>query len=120
MVTVDGMEPWGLEREVLDLIADKWAMLIVNSLGAGTLRFTQLEAAVAGISHKMLAQTLRGLERNGIVQRVAHPTVPPRVDYTLTQSGRELLEVAVRICDWTRHNRERIEEARAAFDGSRR
>ena len=61
-MTVDGIERWGLEREVLDLIADKWAMLIVNSLGPGTLRFTQLEAAVPGISHKMLAQTLRGLE----------------------------------------------------------
>ena len=119
-MTEEGMERWGLEREVLDLIADKWAMLIVNSLGNGTLRFTQLEAAVHGISHKMLTQTLRGLERNGIVQRTAHATVPPRVDYTLTQPGRDLLEVAVRICDWTRQNRDRIEEARAAFDGSRR
>jgi DNA-binding HxlR family transcriptional regulator len=80
--------PWDLEREILDLIADKWAMLIVNCLGRGTMRFTQLEAEVAGISHKMLAQTLRGLERNGIVERYAHATVPPRVDYNPDPAGR--------------------------------
>jgi len=109
-------QPWGLEREVLDLIADKWAMLIVNCLGQGTMRFTQLEAAVAGISHKMLSQTLRGLVRYGIVMRYAHATVPPRVDYTLTQSGQDLLKVAIEICEWTRRNRTSVEQARGSFD----
>jgi DNA-binding HxlR family transcriptional regulator len=119
VVTMSEQRPWDLEREILDLIADKWAMLIVNCLGRGTMRFTQLKAEVAGISHKMLAQTLRGLERNGIVERFAHATVPPRVDYSLTPPGRELLEVAIQICGWTRRNREDIERARIAFELAR-
>jgi DNA-binding HxlR family transcriptional regulator len=119
VVTMSEQRPWDLEREILDLIADKWAMLIVNCLGQGTLRFTQLKAEVAGISHKMLAQTLRGLERNGIVERHPYATVPPRVDYDLTPPGEELLRVAIQICAWTRRNREDIEKARIAFDLAR-
>lgn len=119
MVTVDGDQRWHLEREVLDLIADKWAMLIVNALGPGTLRFTEIECQVQGISHKMLAQTLRGLERHGIVSRFVHATVPPRVDYTLTESGRDLLAVAIQLCSWTKQNRHQIEVARSNFDRER-
>lgn len=119
MVTVDDNQSWSLEREVLDLIADKWAMLIVNALGPGTLRFTELEDHVGGISHKMLAQTLRGLERHGIVSRFVHATVPPRVDYTLTESGQDLLAVAIQLCSWTKQNRQQIEAARDSFDRAR-
>ena len=119
-MTVSEKRPWDLEREILDLIADKWAMLIVNCLGQGVMRFTQLKVEVPGISHKMLAQTLRGLERNGIVERYAHATVPPRVDYALTPPGRELLEVAIQICGWTRRNRENVEKARITFELARR
>jgi DNA-binding HxlR family transcriptional regulator len=115
VVTDDGQPPWQLEREILDLIADKWAMLIVNALGEGTMRFTALKVAVPGISHKMLAQTLRGLERNGIVTRCVYATVPPRVDYSLTETGTDLLDTAKRICAWTSRHRATIERARAEF-----
>jgi DNA-binding HxlR family transcriptional regulator len=108
--------PYSFEREILDLISDKWAMLIVNDLGASPKRFTQLRTGMAGISHKMLTQTLRGLERYGIVQRYVHATVPPRVDYSLTQSGLDLLETIHGLCGWSRRNRERIEAARDEFD----
>jgi DNA-binding HxlR family transcriptional regulator len=117
--TVQVLDEWALEREIFYLIADKWALLIVKSLGPGTLRFTQLKGEVGSISHKMLTQTLRGLERNGIVDRHVHPTVPPRVDYTLTAPGHELLAAVVQICGWTRAHRAAIVQARDSFDRSR-
>jgi DNA-binding HxlR family transcriptional regulator len=95
----------------------QWALLIVNALGGGTLRFTELRTAVSGISHKMLTQTLRGLERDGLLDRHIHPTVPPRVDYTLTDMGHELRDKITGLCAWTRGNTSRIQAARQRFDG---
>lgn len=76
-----------LAREIFSDVANKWALLIIEALGDGTLRFSELRGRVEGISHKMLTQNLRMLERNGLVDRKVHPTVPPRVEYTLTWPG---------------------------------
>src|ERR1044072_7157560 len=73
-----------LAREVFSDVANKWAFLIIETLGERTLRFSELRNEIEGISHKMLTQNLRMLERNGLVERTVHPTVPPRVEYTLT------------------------------------
>jgi DNA-binding HxlR family transcriptional regulator len=77
-------------REVLDRIGDKWSVLILGQLGDGPRRFTELARAIEGVSQKMLTQTLRGLERDGLVTRTVHASVPPRVDYELTRLGRTL------------------------------
>ena len=71
-------------RDLLDRLADKWSLLIVEMLGAGGLRFGELHRAVDGISQRMLTLTLRNLERDGLVSRTVHPVIPPRVDYDLT------------------------------------
>ncbi|MBW4718675.1 helix-turn-helix transcriptional regulator [Saccharothrix sp. SC076] len=106
-------------REMFDRIADRWALLVINALGAGTLRFSRLHEVVEGVSHKMLTQTLRGLERDGIVRRRVHPTSPPRVDYALTGPGAELLRAVTAICGWTRDHITHIETAREEFDARR-
>src|SRR5919107_3407429 len=91
-----------LAREIFSDVANKWAFLIIETLGEHTLRFSELRAAVEGISHKMLTQNLRMLERNGLVDRKVHPTVPPRVEYTLTGPGRALRATVDGMCEWTR------------------
>ena len=105
-----------LAREVFASIANKWALLLVNVLGDRTVRFSGLLAEVEGISHKMLTQTLRSLERDGLVERVVHATVPPRVDYTLTEAGRALRDTVNGICGWTGTYLDHIEQARRRFD----
>ncbi|WP_030907871.1 winged helix-turn-helix transcriptional regulator [Streptosporangium amethystogenes] len=109
-----------LAREIFIGIANKWALLIVNVMGERTLRFTELRTEIEGISHKMLTQTLRGLERDGLVDRVVHPTVPPRVEYTLTAAGRELRDTVNGICGWTRRHLDHIEQARRRYDATAR
>ncbi|MFG2959590.1 winged helix-turn-helix transcriptional regulator [Streptomyces sp. NPDC048291] len=106
-----------LAREIFTDIANKWAFLIIEALGGGTLRFSGLRAEVEGISHKMLTQNLRMLERNGMVERTVHPTVPPRVEYTLTEAGHGLRATVDGMCDWTQRYLGHIEEARRRFDG---
>ncbi|MFD0141301.1 MULTISPECIES: winged helix-turn-helix transcriptional regulator [unclassified Streptomyces] len=105
-----------LAREIFSDVANKWALLIIEFLGERTLRFTELRNEVEGISHKMLTQNLRMLERNGLVRRTVHPTVPPRVEYTLTQPGRALRRTIDGLCDWTHANLGHIEESRRRFD----
>lgn len=106
-----------LAREIFSDVANKWALLIIEALGERTLRFTELRAEVEGISHKMLTQNLRMLERNGLAERTVHPTVPPRVDYALTGPGRGLREAVDLFCDWTRANLAHIEDSRSRFEG---
>ena len=106
-----------LAREIFTDIANKWAFLIIEALGGGTLRFSELRVEVEGISHKMLTQNLRMLERNGTVERTVHPTVPPRVEYTLTEAGHGLRATVDGMCDWTQRYLGHIEEARRRFDG---
>jgi DNA-binding HxlR family transcriptional regulator len=105
-----------LSVEIFTNIANKWALLIVNTLGEDTMRFTELRAAVEGISHKMLAQTLRTLERDGVVDRLVHPAVPPRVDYSLTDAGLVLRTTVNAMCTWTRQYVDHIDQARRRFD----
>ncbi|UNS95322.1 helix-turn-helix transcriptional regulator [Streptomyces tubbatahanensis] len=105
-----------LAREIFSDIANKWAFLIIESLGEGTLRFSALRNAVEGISHKMLTQNLRMLERNGLVERNVHPTVPPRVEYTLTEPGQALQATVDGMCDWTHRYLGDIEVSRQRFD----
>jgi DNA-binding HxlR family transcriptional regulator len=104
-----------LAREIFSDIANKWALLIIETIGDATKRFTELKVEVDGISHKMLTQNLRLLERNGLVVRVVHPTVPPRVDYTLTEPGQALRATVDAMCDWTQRYLGEIEEARSRF-----
>ncbi|MFJ3876924.1 winged helix-turn-helix transcriptional regulator [Streptomyces sp. NPDC090077] len=105
-----------LAREIFSDIANKWALLIIEAVGDRTLRFTELRDEVEGISHKMLTQNLRLLERNGLVGRTVHATVPPRVEYTLTEPGRALRATVDAMCDWTHRYLGDIETARHRFD----
>ncbi|MFD0342195.1 winged helix-turn-helix transcriptional regulator [Streptomyces sp. NPDC127117] len=109
-----------LAREIFSGLANKWALLIINALGTRTLRFTELRTEVEGISHKMLTQTLRGLERDGVVHRTVYATVPPRVDYRLTEAGEALRETVNGMCAWTRRYLDEIEAARRRFAGQDR
>jgi DNA-binding HxlR family transcriptional regulator len=91
-------------------------VLVVGKLGDGPMRFNELRQAVGGISQKMLTTTLRGLERDGFVTRTVFPTIPPRVDYELTELGRELLVPVNALGEWARLNTARVNEARRRFD----
>ncbi|MFI0977392.1 winged helix-turn-helix transcriptional regulator [Streptomyces sp. NPDC021093] len=105
-----------LAREIFSDVANKWALLIIEALGEHTLRFSELRNEVEGISHKMLTQNLRMLERNGLVDRKVYPTVPPRVEYTLTGPGRALRATIDGLCGWTHQYLGHIEDARGRFD----
>ncbi|GLS88752.1 transcriptional regulator [Cypionkella aquatica] len=106
-----------LVTEVIGRIADKWTMLILEVLEQrGTLRFTEVGRAVEGISQKMLTQTLRQMERDGLVQRTVHPVVPPKVEYRLTDLGLSLSEAFCGVWTWAAEHLERIDAARLAFD----
>ncbi|MGY0068635.1 winged helix-turn-helix transcriptional regulator [Streptomyces sp. QTS137] len=105
-----------LAREIFSDVANKWALLIIEGLGDRTLRFSELRDAVEGISHKMLTQNLRMLERYGLVERTVHPTVPPRVEYTLTEPGRALRAMVDGMCGWTHQYLGHIDAARHRFD----
>src|SRR5207245_10659588 len=88
-------------RLVLDRIADKWTALIIQILARGTMRYAALQREIGGISQKMLTQTLRSLERDGLVRRTVHPVVPPKVEYALTRLGRTLIEPLHAPCRWS-------------------
>ena len=102
--------------EILALIGDKWSVLLVMSLSDGSRRFSELRRAVPGISQRMLTLTLRALERDGLILRTVTPTIPPRVDYELTDLGRSMQEPVTALGAWAIEHRARIEAARAAYD----
>jgi DNA-binding HxlR family transcriptional regulator len=102
--------------QVLSRIGDKWTVLVIELLGRQPMRFNELRREIGGISQKVLTSTLRGLERDGFVTRTVEPTIPPRVDYEITQMGRELLEPLQALGDWARQNGARIEQARQRYD----
>jgi DNA-binding HxlR family transcriptional regulator len=104
-------------RDVLELVGGKWAMLIVCILKTGPIRTGALMRGIAGISQKMLTQTLRDLERNGIVVRVSHPEVPPRVEYRLSELGETLATLVVQIEHWVERHYAQITGAQRRFDG---
>lgn len=103
-------------RQILDRVADKWSLLVIALLDKRSLRFTELRRQIDGISQRMLARTLRHLERDGLVSRTVFPTVPPRVDYALTPLGATLHETIRALVTWTETHQNEIAAARAAYD----
>jgi len=101
---------------ILSRIGDKWSVLIVIELSSGARRFNEIKRNVAGISQRMLTLTLRGLERDGLVARKVYDTVPPKVEYRLTDLGRSLQGPVMALGEWAIANKEGIMEARQAFD----
>src|SRR5215208_458243 len=91
-------------RRVLDLIADRWSVLVIYALDHETRRYSDLERLIGGISQKMLTQTLRSLERHGIVVRTVYPVVPPHVEYKLTSLGVTLVDALRVLCTWAQEN----------------
>jgi len=112
----DVMAPACPTRQVVSTLGDKWSLLVLYALeNGGTLRFSQLQRTVAGITQKMLTQTLRRLERDGIVSRTVFPTIPPRVDYALTDLGRSLSDVIAELRTWAYAHMDDIEAAREEY-----
>jgi DNA-binding HxlR family transcriptional regulator len=103
-------------RQVLGRISDKWVTLILVALADGALRYRDLCLIIAGVSQKMLTQTLRTLERDGLVSRTLTPGVPPRVDYALTQLGESLMPAVNAIKTWAEEHIGEIEASRTAYD----
>lgn len=103
-------------RTVLDRVGDRWTMLVLLLLAQRTHRFTELSRAIEGISPKVLTQTLRALERDGLATREIHAEVPPRVEYSLTPLGATLVDAVAALDTWARANIEAVEEARARYD----
>ncbi|MGJ4944590.1 winged helix-turn-helix transcriptional regulator [Bradyrhizobium sp. HKCCYLS1011] len=101
---------------ILARVGDKWSVFVIMMLGDGPKRFNELKRLVGGISQRMLTLTLRGLERDGLVTRTVFPTIPPRVDYELTDLGRGLLGPVKALGEWAIAHRDRIEDARLRFD----
>src|SRR5262245_66136231 len=102
-----------LSRVVLSRIADKWTALIIHVLATGTRRYAALQREIGGISQKMLTQTLRTLERDGLVRRIVHPVVPPKVEYSLTRLGRTLIEPLHALCRWSEKHLAELQANRA-------
>ncbi|MEO8440158.1 MAG: helix-turn-helix domain-containing protein [Spartobacteria bacterium] len=102
-----------LSRVILSRIADKWTALIIQVLATGTRRYAELQREIGGISQKMLTQTLRSLEGDGLVNRKVHPVVPPKVEYSLTPLGRTLIEPLNAICRWSEKHLPQLEANRA-------
>lgn len=106
-----------LVTELIGRVADKWTLLVLEELeDHGILRFTELARGVAGISQKMLTQTLRAMERDGLVERTVHPVVPPKVEYRLTPLGHSLGEAFCGVWHWAGENLDRVAAARRTFD----
>lgn len=103
-------------RGVLELVADKWAILIIYHLHGKTLRHTQLKVLLDGVSTRMLTFTLRRLEQNGLVKRKVYPVTPPRVDYSLTSLGETLVEPLKQLCVWSEAHVDEIAAARVEYD----
>ncbi len=101
---------------ILDRIADKWTVMVVGVLSHGPMRFNAMQRSIPGISHRMLTLTLRGLERDGLVKRTPFATIPPRVDYELTEAGHSLTEPLRMLAAWARARQGDIKAAQRRFD----
>jgi DNA-binding HxlR family transcriptional regulator len=111
-----GPEQEKLVREVLERVADKWTLLVIDALEeGGEMRFTRLLEKVGGVSQKMLTKTLRQLERDGLVTRRVHATVPPRVDYKLTEMGQSLSWALCGVWEWVEANMDAVQRSRQAY-----
>ncbi|UUZ90057.1 helix-turn-helix transcriptional regulator [Paenibacillus sp. P25] len=103
-------------RRILEIISSKWTVLVIVALENGTKRYGEIRRRIADISQKMLTQTLRQLERDGLIRRDVHPSVPPIVEYTLTPLGETLLPYMHQLKQWTKEFYPQVEEARSAYD----
>jgi DNA-binding HxlR family transcriptional regulator len=103
---------------VLDMVASKWSVLILYALRHGKLRYSELQHTVEGISQKMLTQTLRELERSGLVKRIVYPVVPPHTEYELTELGHSLEGVVYQLGGWAHEYMEAVLQARQLYDGA--
>src|SRR5580698_4833902 len=101
---------------ILARVGDKWSVFVIMLLGDGPRRFNEIKRMVGGISQRMLTLTLRGLERDGLATRTIFPTIPPRVDYELTDLGRSLSKTVEALGLWALEHMGQIEDARARFD----
>jgi DNA-binding HxlR family transcriptional regulator len=122
-VPPDDLDPRieALVNELIGRVADKWTMIILEVLAErGELRFTRLSELVEGVSQKMLTQTLRQMERDGLVVRTVHPVVPPKVEYKLTQLGLGLGAAFCGVWVWAAENLKQVEQARLKFDELRK
>jgi DNA-binding HxlR family transcriptional regulator len=106
-------------RPVFDRLGERWTGLVLLALSPGPLRFNEIRRQVEGVSQKMLTQTLRGLERDGLVTRTVHPTVPVTVEYRLTPLGESLREAIEVLRTWAYSHLDEIHDARAAYDSAR-
>ncbi|MGC7102403.1 winged helix-turn-helix transcriptional regulator [Amycolatopsis lurida] len=115
--TFDAFSAFCPSRRLLDTIGDKWASLVIVALGLeGPKRYSELAARIDGVSQKMLTQTLRGLERDGLLTRTVTPSVPVRVDYGLTSLGLSLLDPIRHLKDWAEAHMPEVDAARAVYD----
>nr|WP_220448819.1 helix-turn-helix domain-containing protein [Nonomuraea mesophila] len=103
-------------REILDRIAGKWAIQIIVATSRGPVRFTELERLIEGISRRMLTLTLRNLERDGLLERTVHPTVPPKVEYRATPMALELYEAMLTLTNWSRRHSACVAASRERYD----
>jgi DNA-binding HxlR family transcriptional regulator len=103
-------------QQVLGLIANKWTALVIHVLARGTHRYGDLHRRIGGVSQKMLTQTLRALERDGLVERTVYPVVPPRVEYSLTPLGTTLIEPLEALCKWAETHLHELHEVRARLE----
>jgi DNA-binding HxlR family transcriptional regulator len=104
---------------LLSRIGDKWTVLVVQTLGDGSKRFNELRREIPSVSQRMLTLTLRNLERDGLVNRTVTPSIPPRVDYELTELGESLQKPICGLADWALENVEAIHQAQSRFDVQR-
>lgn len=103
-------------RQVLDRIGDKWTTLVIGLLENGPMRFSELQRCIEGVSQKMLTQTLRGLERDGLVIRTVYAEVPPRVEYRLTALGETLCPAIAAIVNWSENHIDEVTAAQTLYD----
>lgn len=123
VVTIDdargnAFDPDCPTRVVLDRIGDKWTVLVIGALHDGSLRFSELRARIGGVAPKVLTQTLRAMERDGLLTRTVHAQVPPRVDYELTALGASLTEPIATLTDWAETHLSRILASRESYDSA--
>ena len=112
----DAFDPECPTRVVLDRIGDKWTVLVIGALHDGPLRFSELRARIGGVAAKVLTQTLRAMERDGLLTRTVHAQVPPRVDYELTDLGASLVGPIQTLTDWAETHLAQILGARETYD----
>ncbi|MFD3441890.1 winged helix-turn-helix transcriptional regulator [Streptomyces sp. NPDC058685] len=105
-------------REILDLVGDKWSMLVVGALAAGDARYSDLDTTIPAISRRMLTLTLKRLQRSGLVDRTSYPEVPPRVEYSLTRLGASLLSAIDPLADWSTEHHTEVRRHQDTYDSS--